>query len=123
MIALAAWAPVPAVSAMDQVWIKTMTVASTVKDRATAPIVKVQVRSNTMIDNPHDQVNCLMRQHQEQITYTQEVEGLLMKVLWDLRGTVKVDDMLRWTGWSKQTLYNKWAKYGLKENNENIRAN
>lgn len=101
----------------------TTTIARHVTDRATAPTVTVPARIAKMPNDPQDQVSCLMQKHQEQAAYTQEVEGLLMSVLWDLRGTVKVDDMLRWTGWSKQTLYNKWAKYGLKEQNENTRTN
>jgi hypothetical protein len=99
----------------DQVWMTTTTLVANAKDRATAPIVEAKARTTDMSRDPQEQVICLMQKHREQINLAYDVELLLMKALWDLRGTVKVDDMIRWTGWSKQTLYNKWAKYGLKE--------
>jgi hypothetical protein len=97
----------------------TTIIAKIARGQATAPTAMDQAIPTKMSNDPQDRVTCLMKKHREQINLAYDVEMLLMTALWDLRGTVKVDDMIRWTGWSKQTLYNKWAKYGLKEQNEN----
>lgn len=115
-------ARVPALvkNVQELVWLMTtMTIASNARDQATVPSAREQAQKANMLNEPQDRVNCLMQKHRDQVNLVSDVELLLMQALWDLRGTVKVDDMLRWTGWSKQTLYNKWSKYGLKENNEN----
>lgn len=50
-----------------------------------------------------------------------ESEKTLVQALWDNRGTFTVAEMSEFSGWSRQTIYNKWYKYGymnkyLKEN-------
>lgn len=60
----------------------------------------------------------LLQDHRQQLAVTNDIERQVLTVLWNLRGTVKIDNMLNWTGWSKQTLYNKWKKYGMKVDDE-----
>lgn len=42
-----------------------------------------------------------------------QAEYQVMLALWNLRGSYRLEDMVAWTGWSKQTIYNKWKKHGL----------
>lgn len=62
-------------------------------------------------------IEYLLDIQKRQLGLADDAEANLMRILWGLRGRFKVEQMSRWTGWSKQTLYNKWAKHGLKDNN------
>lgn len=59
-------------------------------------------------------VTRLLDIQKEQLDIAEQTEYQIMKALWDLRGSYRVDDMVIWTGWSRQTIYNKWAKHGFK---------
>lgn len=59
-------------------------------------------------------VTRLLDMRNEQLDLAEQAEQNLMKALWDLRGSYSIEDMARWTGWSRQTIYNKWGKHGLK---------
>jgi hypothetical protein len=41
-------------------------------------------------------------------------EFLLVEYLWGRRGHMTINRMAEETGWCRQTIYNKWAKYGFK---------
>lgn len=47
-----------------------------------------------------------------------EVELKLLQYLWDHRGRLTVDAMSEATGWTRQTIYNKWRKHGFKVRNK-----
>lgn len=48
-------------------------------------------------------------QHKE---YAENEEFEIVAALWNARGEVTLKDMTSLSGWSKQTIYNKWRKYG-----------
>lgn len=85
---------------------------------ATAPSVTVPARLNMSSqgepENEQARVARLLDMHRQQLGIAEQVENQLIMALWDLRGSHKVDDMARWMGCSRQTIYNKWAKLGLK---------
>lgn len=58
-------------------------------------------------------VTRLLDMRKEKLDLAEQAEFHLMKALWDLRGSYSLEDMVRWTGWSRQTIYNKWDKHGL----------
>lgn len=74
-------------------------------------------KAKTMSDNGEprgkERVTRLLDMHREQKDVAQEVEFQVMKTLYDLRGEHRIEDMVTWTGWSRQTIYNKWRKHGF----------
>ena len=68
-------------------------------------------------DSPNEplRVTHLLDIRKEQLDLANQTEFHLMKALWDLRGAFRVEDMVTWTGWSRQTIYNKWDKHGLRK--------
>lgn len=58
-------------------------------------------------------VSHLLDMRLKQLSLAELAEYHLMQALWDLRGSYSLEDMVRWTGWSRQTIYNKWEKHGL----------
>ena len=47
-----------------------------------------------------------------------ELELQILEYLWNHRGRVTVDAMAEATGWTRQTIYNKWQKHGFKLSNQ-----
>lgn len=81
---------------------------------ATAPVPKADSMSdNGDPDNVKERVTRLLDMRKEQIDVAQNVEYQIMKALYDLRGAVRIEDMVAWTRWSRQTIYNKWSKHGF----------
>lgn len=68
-------------------------------------------------DEPREKlrVDHLLRIRSRQLQNAERTEYLIMMALWKLRGVHRVEDMVKWTGWSKQTIYNKWDKHGLRK--------
>lgn len=60
-----------------------------------------------------ERVTSLLDMHKEQLDIARDVEYQVMKVLYDLRGQQTIEEMTLWTGWSRQTIYNKWSKHGF----------
>lgn len=85
----------------------TVTVPATVKT-ATVP----EQQADPEIDKA--QVTHLLDRQKEQLDFAHKTEFQVMRALWNLRGSYRLDDMVAWTGWSKQTIYNKWEKHGFK---------
>jgi DNA-binding NtrC family response regulator len=51
--------------------------------------------------------------HRETTTQNAELtERVIMDILWRYRGIISVTEMANRLGWSRQTIYNKWEKYG-----------
>lgn len=101
--------------------VDTMKTAMSAMVQAIAPNATVLVpRANPMSDNgkpiieEHYRVNRLLDMRKEQMGLAEQAEFHLMQALWELRGSFSLEDMVRWTGWSRQTIYNKWDKHGLK---------
>lgn len=86
--------------------------------KVTAQSVTVLARTNMSeqgdpaIDEK-SRVTRLLDTRLEQLSLAEQAENHLMQALWDLRGSYSLEDMVRWTGWSRQTIYNKWEKHGL----------
>lgn len=92
---------------------------------AIAPTVTVLApKAKNMSDNGEpdekERVTRLLDMHQEQKDVAFDVEGQVMKALWDLRGSYTIEDMTTWTGWSRQTIYNKWRRHGLEVNSAQL---
>lgn len=60
-----------------------------------------------------ERVTRLMDMHQEQKSVERDAEFQLMRALYELRGSYRIEDMVLWTGWSRQTIYNKWRRHGF----------
>lgn len=83
---------------------------------ATAPVPKANIVSDNGEPDEKERVTRLLDMHQEQKDVAFEAEGQVMMALWNLRGSYTIEDMTTWTGWSRQTIYNKWRKHGLEVN-------
>lgn len=85
--------------------------------QVTAKSVTVLARTD-MSDNgdPNidERVSRLLDMRKEQLNLAEVAEVQVMRALWELRGSYRIEDMARWMGCSKQTIYNKWDKHGLK---------
>lgn len=57
----------------------------------------------------------LSSEHSSLKTGLVDIEEAIMRLLWRSRGTVTVDDMAKITGWSRQTIYNRWRKFRMEE--------
>lgn len=96
-----------------------MKIVTTAKEVATATSATVlALKADTMTDNGDpdnvkERVTRLLDMRKEQIDVAQNVEYQIMKALYDLRGAVRIEDMVAWTRWSRQTIYNKWSKHGF----------
>ena len=60
------------------------------------------------------EIDKLMNELNNSSDQANESERSVVEHLWNLRGKVPVDAMGQATGWSRQTIYNKWNKHGFK---------
>lgn len=81
---------------------------------ATVPVPKADPMSdNGNQDNQKSMVTLLLDVRKQKMDVANQAEFQVMQALWNLRGSYTLEDMVTWTGWSKQTIYNKWKKHGL----------
>lgn len=66
-----------------------------------------------VLEQGEDRVRRFLTKKTDHENGIRDNEQELMEYLFALRGKVTVDIMADWTGWSRQTLYNKWKKFGL----------
>lgn len=63
---------------------------------------------------PHeDSISMLIEAQRKHIDIAARIEQNLLLYLWGAKNEIPRSTMLAWTGWSKQTLYNKWRKHGI----------
>lgn len=56
----------------------------------------------------------LKDRRKELLDLANDVEYHICSALWQAKHKTTVEQILIWTGWSRQTLYNKWRKHGFK---------
>ena len=73
-----------------------------------------------MIEPEPSPINTLKDQREQVLKMAETIEYQICSTLWNIKRNTTIDQILLWTGWSKQTLYNKWRKHGFRiKNDEN----